>query len=327
MIGPFSSGESRSSPKPIFCSTVNQGNTPFSWNTKIRWGSGPDTGVPLTNTSPTAGLRKPAMMFSRVDLPQPEGPTMQTNSPRTTSKSMLSRTTMGAVLPANCMLKPRTWMIGRCLSKILIPLRITPLHFVEEFQLSNQEIQEQTDESNHEHAGHDQVVPFSGVSGIDDQVTKPGVYRDHFGGNDNKPGDTHRDAKTGENLRKAGGKNDSPKKRKPAQAEVLGRAHVDRLNILNGSQRRNGDGKDAGQKNKENGRPIIHPKPQYCDRDPSNRRNRPQYLNNGVYRPEGGTEPPQSQAERHADESGQSEPNTDPKQRSDDVIEKYAAAN
>ncbi len=107
-------------------------------------------------------------------------------------------------------------MIGRGLSKILIPLRIAPLDFVEEFQLSNQEIQKQTDESNHEHAGHDQVVPFSSVSGINDQVTEPGVYRDHFGGNDNKPGDTHRDAKTSENLWKAGGKNDSAKKCKSA---------------------------------------------------------------------------------------------------------------
>ena len=40
----------------------------------------PVTGLPPMRISPAAGVRKPAMMLSSVDLPQPDGPTMQTNS-------------------------------------------------------------------------------------------------------------------------------------------------------------------------------------------------------------------------------------------------------
>ena len=40
----------------------------------------PVTGLPSMRISPAAGVRKPAMMLSKVDLPQPDGPTMQTNS-------------------------------------------------------------------------------------------------------------------------------------------------------------------------------------------------------------------------------------------------------
>src|SRR3712207_9268618 len=37
--------------------------------------------------APAVGVSRPAMRFSTVDLPQPEGPTMQTNSPAATSRS------------------------------------------------------------------------------------------------------------------------------------------------------------------------------------------------------------------------------------------------
>src|SRR4051812_43755841 len=45
---------------------------------------GPATLCPATRTSPDVGLSRPAMMRRRVDLPQPEGPTRQTNSRRLT---------------------------------------------------------------------------------------------------------------------------------------------------------------------------------------------------------------------------------------------------
>src|ERR1700751_5331667 len=39
-------------------------------------------------TSPSVTLSSPAMMASKVDLPQPEGPTRTTNSPVLTSRSI-----------------------------------------------------------------------------------------------------------------------------------------------------------------------------------------------------------------------------------------------
>src|SRR6266481_4494291 len=46
-----------------------------------RLGSGPSIGLPHINASPEVGCSKPAMMRSNVDLPQPEAPIRQMNSP------------------------------------------------------------------------------------------------------------------------------------------------------------------------------------------------------------------------------------------------------
>src|SRR4051794_32811519 len=46
-----------------------------------RLGSGSSIGLPHISASPDDGRSKPAMMRSKVDLPQPEAPIRQTNSP------------------------------------------------------------------------------------------------------------------------------------------------------------------------------------------------------------------------------------------------------
>ena len=51
--------------------------------------------------SPEVALSRPATSDSRVDLPHPDAPTMQTNSPRPTSRVTRSSATTGAVAPAN----------------------------------------------------------------------------------------------------------------------------------------------------------------------------------------------------------------------------------
>ncbi len=42
---------------------------------------GPVTGLPSISTCPVVGSSNPAMIRSSVDLPQPDAPIMQTNSP------------------------------------------------------------------------------------------------------------------------------------------------------------------------------------------------------------------------------------------------------
>src|ERR1700733_4752376 len=46
-----------------------------------RAGPGSAIGLPPISASPDDGCSKPAMMRSRVDLPQPDAPIRQTNSP------------------------------------------------------------------------------------------------------------------------------------------------------------------------------------------------------------------------------------------------------
>ena len=70
-------------PSRTFSSTVFQGNSAFSWNTKaMSCGIGPRTGLPATSTAPPVGVIRPPMTLSSVLLPQPLGPIRQSSSPR-----------------------------------------------------------------------------------------------------------------------------------------------------------------------------------------------------------------------------------------------------
>src|SRR5215472_4499235 len=57
---------------------------------RMRLGEGPSTILSSTRTLPEVGRCKPVMMCNSVDLPQPEGPTMQRNSPARTFNSIPS---------------------------------------------------------------------------------------------------------------------------------------------------------------------------------------------------------------------------------------------
>src|SRR3954467_10533575 len=58
---------------------------------------GPVMGAPRTRTSPEVGVSKPAMMRSSVDLPQPEAPIRQTNSPLSIFRLALRKASTGSL--------------------------------------------------------------------------------------------------------------------------------------------------------------------------------------------------------------------------------------
>src|ERR1051325_4320852 len=74
--------------------------------------SGPSIGLSYISAWPDDGCSKPAMMRSKVDLPQPEAPIRQTNSPFW----MVSEASESAWIVWSCSwkcLKTRSiWMIG-----------------------------------------------------------------------------------------------------------------------------------------------------------------------------------------------------------------------
>src|SRR5215470_239315 len=79
------------SAKRKFSSTVYQGNSVLSWNTKATSrGRGWSIVTPEIETEPAVGCVRPPMMLSSVLLPQPEGPSRQTNSPLRISSEMSS---------------------------------------------------------------------------------------------------------------------------------------------------------------------------------------------------------------------------------------------
>ncbi len=74
----------------MFSRTVFQGNSANCWKTTARSGPGCVTALPLTLTMPALGGSKPATMRRQVVLPQPDGPTIATNSLSAISRLMSS---------------------------------------------------------------------------------------------------------------------------------------------------------------------------------------------------------------------------------------------
>ena len=52
--------------------------------------SGPVTGSPSTRMLPRLGIFRPVVSFMKVDLPQPDGPTMAMNAPCAACSEMSS---------------------------------------------------------------------------------------------------------------------------------------------------------------------------------------------------------------------------------------------
>ena len=75
--------------------TLAQGSSVSRWNMKPTPGGGPAIVCPATTTRPPETGRSPETSFSTVDLPQPLGPTSDTNSPGRTCNSSESITRLG----------------------------------------------------------------------------------------------------------------------------------------------------------------------------------------------------------------------------------------
>src|SRR6267142_154815 len=85
-----------------FSSAVSAGSSWNDWNTKptlrprssARWSSSSENrSVPSIATPPVVGVSRPARIASRVDLPDPEAPTIAAASPGVISRSMSRRMT------------------------------------------------------------------------------------------------------------------------------------------------------------------------------------------------------------------------------------------
>ncbi len=88
--------------KSTLLNTLVHGISVGSWNTKpIRLSLSDAAGGACHSTAPAVGSLKPAMIRNAVDLPQPDGPSSETNSPARTSKSKPLSATVpeGNVLP------------------------------------------------------------------------------------------------------------------------------------------------------------------------------------------------------------------------------------
>ena len=94
--------------KAMFSITVRQGKVDFSWNTIPIAECGPDTVSPAMLTRPSWPPIKPPIMLNKVDLPQPDGPITERNSPVRTVKEMRSTAATSPSAVGNCFIKLST---------------------------------------------------------------------------------------------------------------------------------------------------------------------------------------------------------------------------
>src|SRR5690242_14810282 len=84
-----------SSGKPTLSVTVRQGNVDSSWNTMPIDLCGPEIVSPATETMPSCWPSRPPMTLKSVDLPHPDGPMTDRNSPGWTLSETLSTAVIG----------------------------------------------------------------------------------------------------------------------------------------------------------------------------------------------------------------------------------------
>src|SRR4029434_5643140 len=138
--------------------TVIQGNTEPRCVIKIPWRPCPAMGWPSTSTSPASGGSKPVRRLNKVDLPQPEGPTMAMNSRAATVRSMPSSTETVPSLVRYAFHTSRT--------RSLVVIRVPPAHLVERLKTTHGEIEKIANHADDHHACYDQVVTGAGVAGV-----------------------------------------------------------------------------------------------------------------------------------------------------------------
>src|SRR5258708_4752491 len=90
--------------------TVRHGNRTGAWKTTPMSRRGPWMAVPRREAVPPEGASRPARILSKVDLPQPDGPTTATNAPSSMAKLIRSRAATpparGASSLARCRAEP-----------------------------------------------------------------------------------------------------------------------------------------------------------------------------------------------------------------------------
>src|ERR1044071_10182662 len=119
-----------------------------------RSGAGPAIGLSHIKALPRVAVSKPATMRSKVDLPQPEAPIRQANSPLLTRRFASRSASMRSPLNSNCLLKPLSSRIGTVASDMVrAPTQQSTA------EPHHQAVGDEARDADHDHAGNDNLGP------------------------------------------------------------------------------------------------------------------------------------------------------------------------
>src|SRR6266705_4639012 len=300
----------RSTASWTFSKQVSQGSREWFWKTTPRSGPGPVTSRSASRTWPSVASRSPATMLSSVDLPQPECPISETNSPARMSRLISSSAQNGPFFVSNTL---RTLSICKYLSVIPCSL-VAEAAGSEDHQLFEREADDADREDGDDDVLHVEVVPFVPYPEPDAHAAG-----EHLRGDDHQPRHADRQAHAGDHVRKHGREKDLPKHRPlrkiedPRDVEIVLRdvAHADR-----GVDDHRPQGADEDDVDRRGVGGLEH---HQADRQPGERRHRLQDADDRRRHVGEEAKTPEHETERDADERRHPETDADPPERGEHV--------
>src|SRR5882762_1783874 len=300
----------RSTARCTFSKQVSQGNRAWFWNTTPRSGPGPVTSRSASRMWPSVASSSPATMLSNVDLPQPECPISETNSPAWMSRLISSSAQNGPFLVSNTM---RTLSICRYRS-----LMSSSLVAEAAGEQDHALLEREADQADREYRDDDvldvEVVPFVPHPEADADAAGEHLRRD-----DHQPGDADRQAHARDHVREHHREQDLPEYRPlgkiehPRDVEIvlLDMAHAHGGVHDHRPQAADEDDVDRGR--------VGGLEHHQTDRQPGERRHRLQDADDRRRHVGEEAKAPEHEPERNADERGQAEADADPSQRGEHV--------
>src|SRR5215510_417649 len=262
--------------------------------------------------TPDEGRSYPESRLSSVVLPQPDGPTTATNSPRRMFRE-ISRSTSTAPNDRQT--------FSSCKGLPLIP----PSHTRNFRQLRQQAIDHDADQSDHYHFNHQQIGAQA-VARIHHREAQPVAPGDHLGGDNHEPRKPRSHPERRDHLRHDRGQRNLRQILEALQAVIPRDSKVDRRNVRHRGHRRQRYGEKRRQENQKDRRRVADAEPQDRKRDPRQRRKIAEKVDD---RQKGQTRRqtlPHPQAHRNSSRNRDHEAAAHAKERSDQVVEKASAA-
>ena len=168
--------------------------------------------------------------------------------------------------------------------------------------------------SDDDHAGDDQIVAVAGVARINDQITQTGAQRDHFRCDHDQPRHAEADAHADDDLRQHGRYHDLAKQGLARHSEIGRGAQVALLDRVHAGNRLHDHRKHRRDEDQEDRRHVADAEPQDRDRNPGNRRNRPQHLEQRIEREVSAFDPAHPQSQWYGYDHRESKSGADAKQ-------------
>src|SRR5512142_469656 len=160
-----------------------------------RVGSGPSTGLPHISASPAVGFSKPAMMRSRVDLPQPDAPIRQMSSPLRIER-LASRS---ALIVWSCSLKT---LLTPWMERIGNSAMMTGTPAQQAIADGNDDtVGDVARDADHDHAADHQLGARQRAA-VHDHRAQPLRHAGHLADHDHEPGEAETEPQPGEDRRR-----------------------------------------------------------------------------------------------------------------------------